>query len=67
MMMDNSSQEIFINKLISAKCPCHVFLINGIRLVGIVKAQDAASITIEGKDSTDQLVFKQAVSTIAPA
>ncbi len=65
--MNNSSQEIFIDKIIEAKCPCHVFLINGIRLVGVVKAQDSTSITIEGKDSTDQLVFKQAISTIAPA
>jgi len=65
--MDESSQQHFIDDLIAAKTVCSVFLINGIRLVGILKRQDSRSIILESRDYTDQLLYKQAISTISPS
>lgn len=60
----NALQSAFLsanlNKVVS------VFLINGIRLIGKLRQFDQFCLLLEAPDGAKQLIFKHAVSTIAP-
>jgi len=58
-------QDTFLNFLRKNKTPLNVFLINGIRLQGILMSFDNFSFIIENKGSS-VLVYKHCVSTIVP-
>ena len=59
-----SLQDNYLNQLRKDKIPVIVYLTNGVRLKGVVKAFDNFVILL--KESTQQLVYKHAVSTIVP-
>ena len=59
-----SLQDNYLNQLRKDKIPVIVYLTNGVRLKGVVKAFDSFVILL--KESTQQLVYKHAVSTIVP-
>ena len=59
-------QEVFLNNIRKNKIPVTVFLMNGVKLQGIVTWFDSFSILLR-RDSHSQLVYKQAISTIMPA
>jgi host factor-I protein len=59
-----SLQDNYLNQLRKDKLPVLVYLINGVRLKGVVKAFDNFVILL--KDANQQLVYKHAVSTIVP-
>lgn len=58
-------QDVFLNTLRKTKNPVTVFLINGVKLQGIVTWFDNFSILLR-RDNLSQLVYKHAVSTIMP-
>ncbi len=58
-------QETFLNELRKNKTKVSVFMVNGIKLDGHILSFDQFSIMLGGK--VDQLVYKQKISTIAPA
>jgi host factor-I protein len=58
-------QETFLNELRKNKTKVSVFMVNGIKLDGHIISFDQFSILLGGK--VDQLVYKQKISTIAPA
>ncbi|WP_455218565.1 RNA chaperone Hfq [Kaarinaea lacus] len=58
-------QETFLNELRKNKTKVSVFMVNGIKLDGQIISFDQFSIMLGGK--VDQLVYKQKISTIAPA
>jgi host factor-I protein len=58
-------QDIFLNHLRKNKVVTTIFLINGVKLQGIVSWFDSFSILLK-KDGHSQLVYKHAVSTIMP-
>lgn len=58
-------QETFLNELRKNKTKVSVFMVNGIKLDGQILSFDQFSIMLGGK--IDQLVYKQKISTIAPA
>ena len=59
-----SFQDSFLNQLRKDKIPVIIFLTNGVRLKGFVKAFDNFVILV--KDASQQLIYKHAVSTIVP-
>lgn len=61
---NQSFQDNFLNQLRKDKIPVVIFLTNGVRLKGIVKAFDNFVILV--KDVSQQLIYKHAVSTIVP-
>ncbi len=63
-MAANSLQDSFLNQLRKERVPVVVYLANGVRLKGIVKAFDNFVILL--KESNEQLIYKHAISTIIP-
>jgi len=59
-------QDFYLNQLRKNHIPVTVFLTNGFQLRGILKAFDNFTVLIES-DGKQQLVFKHAISTFAPA
>jgi len=59
-------QDFYLNQLRKNHIPVTVFLTNGFQLRGILKAFDNFTVLIE-TDGKQQLVFKHAISTFAPA
>jgi host factor-I protein len=65
MGTNNSLQEAFLTELCKGKVPVSVFLVNGIKLHGVIDAYDNSVLTL--KNSITQMVFKTAISTIVPS
>ncbi len=59
-------QDVFLNSVRKAKVPVTVFLVNGVKLQGIITWFDNFSLLLR-RDSHIQLVYKHAISTIMPA
>ncbi|MCL4677078.1 MAG: RNA chaperone Hfq [Alphaproteobacteria bacterium] len=58
-------QDVFLNKIRKEKMAVTVFLVNGVKLQGIVTWFDNFCILLR-RDSHIQLIYKHAVSTIMP-
>ena len=58
-------QDVFLNKIRKEKMSVTVFLVNGVKLQGIVTWFDNFSMLLR-RDSHIQLVYKHAISTIMP-
>lgn len=57
-------QNEFLNNLRKERVPVSVFLVNGIRLAGIIQSFDQYSICLHG--TPPQLVLKRVVATVVP-
>jgi host factor-I protein len=58
-------QDTFLNHVRKNKIPLTVFLINGVKLQGIVTWFDNFCVLLR-RDGHSQLVYKHAISTIMP-
>ena len=58
-------QDVFLNHIRKNKTPLTVFLINGVKLQGIVTWFDSGSMLLR-RDGHSQLVYKHAISTLMP-
>lgn len=58
-------QDVFLNHVRKNKTSLTVFLVNGVKLQGIVTWFDSFSILLR-RDGHSQLVYKHAISTIMP-
>ncbi|MCR6789878.1 MULTISPECIES: RNA chaperone Hfq [Bacillus cereus group] len=58
------TQENFYKKLIEERRVVTIFLINGVRIPGIIIAVDKFSVLISS-NGKQQFLYKQAISTIA--
>ncbi len=65
LMKNNDLQDGFLKRLCESKKPVTVFLVNGVKLQGVVMAHDETSLLL-GREAHEQLVFKSAISTIMP-
>jgi host factor-I protein len=63
---NQSVQDVFLNNIRKNKIPVTIFLINGVKLQGIVTWFDQFSVLLR-RDAHSQLVYKHAISTIMPA
>ena len=58
-------QEVFLTHLRARKMPVTIFLMNGIKLQGIIDWFDKFSLVLR-RDRQSQLVYKSTISTIVP-
>ena len=65
-MKTENLQETFLNQLRKDKSSVTVFLINGVKLQGIITWFDNFSILLK-RDIHIQLVYKHSISTIMPS
>jgi len=59
-------QDVFLNHIRKNKTPVTVFLVNGVKLQGIITWFDNFSVLLR-RDAHSQLVYKHAVSTLQPS
>ena len=59
-------QDVFLNHIRKNKTPVTIFLVNGVKLQGIVTWFDNFSLLLR-RDGHTQLVYKHAISTIMPS
>lgn len=59
-------QDVFLNAVRKKKTPLTIFLVNGVKLQGIVTWFDNFCVLLR-RDSQSQLVYKHAISTIMPS
>ena len=62
---NSNLQDIFLNHLRKNKEPTTLFLVNGVKLQGIITWFDSFCILLR-RDSHSQLVYKSALSTVMP-
>jgi host factor-I protein len=58
-------QDTFLNHVRKSKTPLTIFLVNGVKLQGVVTWFDNFCVLLR-RDGHSQLVYKHAISTIMP-
>jgi host factor-I protein len=58
-------QDQFLNAVRKQKIPLTIFLVNGVKLTGVVTSFDNFCVLLR-RDGHAQLVYKHAISTIMP-
>lgn len=59
-------QDTFLNYIRREKIPVTLFLMNGFQLRGVVRSFDSFVVLIDA-DGRQQMIYKHAISTVAPA
>ena len=59
-------QDAFLNHVRKTKVPVTIFLVNGVKLQGVITWFDNFSVLLR-REGTVQLVYKHAISTIMPS
>ncbi len=59
-------QDAFLNAARRARTPVTIFLVNGVKLQGVVSWFDNFCLLLR-RDGAAQLVYKHAISTVMPA
>ena len=59
-------QDTFLNQVRKQKIPLTIFLVNGVKLNGVVSWFDNFCVLLK-RDGIAQLVYKHAISTIMPS
>ncbi|MBM3504717.1 MAG: RNA chaperone Hfq [Alphaproteobacteria bacterium] len=59
-------QDVFLNYVRKNKLPVTVFLVNGVKLQGVISWFDNFCVLLR-RDGHVQLVYKHAISTVMPA
>ena len=62
--MNNNIQDAYLEKLQKDANLVHMYLVNGIKLHGKIESFDENTILL--KDTSTQMVYKHAISTIIP-
>ena len=62
----NNLQDLFLNTVRKTKNPVTMFLVNGVKLQGVITWFDNFSVLLR-RDGHSQLVYKHAISTVMPA
>lgn len=67
-MSDKSQnlQDVFLNHIRKVKTPVTVFLVNGVKLQGVITWFDNFCVLLR-RDGHSQLVYKHAISTVMPS
>ena len=58
-------QDTFLNYIRREKIPVTLFLMNGFQLRGVVRSFDSFVVLIDA-DGRQQMIYKHAISTVAP-
>jgi host factor-I protein len=62
----NNLQDVFLNAVRKTKTPVTMFLVNGVKLQGVITWFDNFCVLLR-RDGQSQLVYKHAISTVMPA
>lgn len=65
MSKNHLLQDPFLTELSKEKVPVSIFLVNGIKLHGVVDSFDQDVVML--KNSITQMVYKHAISTVVPS
>ncbi len=65
MSKGQSLQDPFLNALRKERIPVSIYLVNGIKLQGLVESFDSFVVLL--KNTVSQMVYKHAISTVVPA
>ena len=60
-------QDAFLNHVRKTKVPVTIFLINGVKLQGVITWFDNFCVLLRGDGRPPQLVYKHAISTAMPS
>lgn len=67
IMLINNLQDSYLDNLCNNNLSVSIYLINGIKLSGVISSFDQEVILLKDNKSTmDQLLYKHAISTIVP-
>ena len=58
-------QDVFLNAVRKQKAPLTIFLVNGVKLTGVITSFDNFCVLLR-REGSSQLVYKHAISTIMP-
>ncbi|HEX9646315.1 MAG TPA: RNA chaperone Hfq [Alphaproteobacteria bacterium] len=58
-------QDVFLNHVRKNKTPLTIFLVNGVKLQGVITWFDNFCVLLR-RDGISQLVYKHAISTVMP-
>jgi host factor-I protein len=59
-------QDTFLNQVRKQKTPLTIFLVNGVKLQGVITWFDNFCVLLR-RDGISQLVYKHAISTVMPS
>lgn len=59
-------QDTFLNQVRKQKTPLTIFLVNGVKLQGVITWFDNFCVLLR-RDGLSQLVYKHAISTVMPS
>ena len=59
-------QDTFLNAIRKGKIPVTIFLVNGVKLQGVITWFDNFCVLLR-RDGQSQLVYKHAISTVMPS
>ncbi len=59
-------QDVFLNHVRKNKVPLTIFLVNGVKLQGVISWFDNFCVLLR-RDGQSQLVYKHAISTVMPS
>jgi len=65
MSKGQSLQDPFLNTLRKERIPVSIYLVNGIKLQGVVESFDQFVVLL--KNTVNQMIYKHAISTIVPS
>jgi len=60
--MSNETQDAFLTRMVDEQKTVHVFLANGIKLIGTITEHDDYTIFLSGQ--SDQLIYKNNIATV---
>ena len=66
MQKTNNLQEIFLTRARKQNIPVTMFLVNGFQLRGVITGFDCFVVILDS-EGKQQVIYKHAISTIAPA
>ena len=66
MQKTQNLKDTFLNYIRREKIPVTLFLMNGFQLRGVVRSFDSFVVLIDA-DGRQQMIYKHAISTVAPA
>ncbi len=65
MSQHQALQEVFLESLAKQEIPVSIFLVNGIKLHGVIDSHDEHIIML--KNGITQMIYKHAISTVVPS
>ena len=66
MQKQQNLQELFLNQARRERIAVTLFLMNGFQLRGVIRGFDAFVVIVDS-EGRQQMIYKHAISTIAPA